>query len=266
MSQSQYIFDNAAPQTAQRFSSLELLFDSWSMQHLDTAGITKGWHCLEVGGGSGSLAGWMAQRVDATGTVLVTDIDVRYLTNAFSAPNIEVREHNIVTDPLPQAAFDLIHERLVLIHIPERAAVLRKLVSALKTGGWLVIEEFDAALVDCGVATRQAEMKDGVNHMSQAMGDLMAARGANRNLGRELYGLLIDLGLTQVRAEGSFVVGPGGSTVTNLTRANFAQVRDEAVAAGLISADEADQVLTWMNDPSYTMCSPTLITAWGRRQ
>ena len=46
-------------------------------------------------------------------------------------------------DDLPDAHFHLIHARLVLIHLPERDAVLERLVTALRPGGWLVIEDFD---------------------------------------------------------------------------------------------------------------------------
>jgi trans-aconitate methyltransferase len=54
-----------------------------------------------------------------------------------------------VTDPLPDAAFDLIHARLVLIHVPEREEVLARLVAALKPGGWMVEEEFDSQSLPC---------------------------------------------------------------------------------------------------------------------
>jgi trans-aconitate methyltransferase len=57
-----------------------------------------------------------------------------------------VRLHNIVTDPLPEASFDLIHARLVLVHLPEREKVLARLMAALKPGGWLVDEEFDSSM------------------------------------------------------------------------------------------------------------------------
>ena len=53
--------------------------------------------------------------------------------------------HNIVVDPLPEEAFDLIHARLVLMHVPEREQVLASLVAAPKPGGWLVDEEYDSA-------------------------------------------------------------------------------------------------------------------------
>ena len=262
---SRYIFDNAAVQTGQRFSSLETLFDQWSIQHLASTGIGEGWRCLEVGGGSGSLARWMAERVGPAGQVLVTDIDPRFLTSAVTEANIEVREHNIVTDPLEPASFDLIHERLVLIHLPEREMVLRKLVEALRPGGWLVVEEFDITLVDGRFASRQPEMTASMEKMAAALTQLMAARGPKRDLGGSLFGLLNDLGLAQVGAAGSFVIGSGGSATTNLRRANYDQVRAESVAAGLIDDAEAERVLAYMDDPAFVMSSPTLVTAWGRR-
>ena len=92
------------------------------------------WNCLEVGEGGGSIAKWLCERVTSTGHVLVTDIDTRFLEQ-LRLPNLEVRQHNIVTDPLPERAFDLVHARLVLAHVPERNMALRKLISVLRPGG-----------------------------------------------------------------------------------------------------------------------------------
>jgi len=98
------------------------------------------WNCLEVGEGGGSIAKWLCERVTSTGHVLVTDIDTRFLEQ-LRLPNLEVRQHNIVTDPLPERAFDLVHARLVLAHVPERNMALRKLISVLRPGGWVLLEE-----------------------------------------------------------------------------------------------------------------------------
>ena len=75
-----YIFDSAAEaETAERFASLDALYNFRTFRFLETAGIGPGWHCLEVGGGSGSVAAWMAERVGPSGSVLVTDIDLRFM-------------------------------------------------------------------------------------------------------------------------------------------------------------------------------------------
>jgi hypothetical protein len=39
-----------------RFAALSALFDSSTMRHLADRGVAPGWHCLEVGGGGGSIA------------------------------------------------------------------------------------------------------------------------------------------------------------------------------------------------------------------
>src|SRR5689334_6589116 len=143
---SRYLLDNADSIAAHRMAALARLYDAATHRTLDAAGISAGWHCLEVGGGGGGVARWMAERVGATGSVLCTDLDPRHIAPSGLA-NLHVVRHDVVRDPLPEGKFDLAHARLVLLHIPERAAVLAKLIAALKPGGWLVIEDFDTASV-----------------------------------------------------------------------------------------------------------------------
>ena len=86
-----YIFDNAAErETAERFSSLETLHDPDTIRHLLGTGVGQGWRCLEIGGGNGSIARWLADCVGPEGHVLATDIDPRFLTSSGRA-NLEVR-------------------------------------------------------------------------------------------------------------------------------------------------------------------------------
>jgi ubiquinone/menaquinone biosynthesis C-methylase UbiE len=101
---SQYIFNNAAPQTALRFSSLEALYDPATIRYLERLGVAAGWQCLEVGGGSGSIAAWLAQRIAPTGHVLVTDIDPRYLTltAGHESAHITIQRHDVGSEPLPE--------------------------------------------------------------------------------------------------------------------------------------------------------------------
>ena len=104
--------------------------------------IWPGWRCLEVGGGGGSIARWLCQQVGAQGQVVATDIDTRFL-DELDLPNLEVLRHDAVNDALPEAAFDLVHARAVLCHLAGRDEVLSKLVTALRPGGWLLLEEAD---------------------------------------------------------------------------------------------------------------------------
>lgn len=264
---SQYIFDNAAPQASQRFDSLERLYDSRTLRCLEATGISDGWHCLEVGGGGGSIARWMSARAGPTGRVLVTDINPQFLTSLVTdtSGNIVVQQHDIGVDPLPEGTFDLIHARLVLIHVPTRQAALYRLVAALKPGGWLVVEDFDAPLID-----RAYPIQDGVSatlfrKMLAAQAHLMAKRGFETGWGRKLFRRFQEAGLVEVGMDGFLAVWTGTSPGARLDQANFEQVRAEAVSAGLISDDDVEAVLALLDDPSFEYSSSVMMTAWGRR-
>jgi ubiquinone/menaquinone biosynthesis C-methylase UbiE len=102
-----YTPDKSGIREGDRFSALEELFDAGTIQLLNERGVAGGWHCLEVGAGRGSIAAWLSERVGPTGRVIATDMNTRFL-DTLQRPNLEVRRHNIVTDPLPEHEFDLV--------------------------------------------------------------------------------------------------------------------------------------------------------------
>lgn len=64
--------------------------------------------------------------------------------------------------------------------------------------------------------------------------------------------------------EGHVAVREGGSFGITLLAANFAQVRDEAVAKGLVTDAEVDAVLARLSEPDFALFSLVMFTAWGR--
>src|SRR5215218_1537769 len=193
-----YLLDNAGDEAPARLAALEAMLDAHTRRHLLARGLAPGWRCLEVGGGNGSVAAWLAERVGPTGHVVVTDLDTRHL-QARAAPNVEVLRHDVTSDPLPEGAFDLIHARLVLVHLREWACVLERLVAALKPGGWLVDEEFDSDSLPPDPAISPGETLRPTYH---GLARLMADRGFDRRFGRRLFGRLRAAGLGEVGAEG----------------------------------------------------------------
>jgi ubiquinone/menaquinone biosynthesis C-methylase UbiE len=264
---SNYIFENAGQPTSQRFTSLETLYDPWTIRHLEATGIGPRWQCWEVGGGGGSIAAWLAERCGKAGHVLVTDIDPRFLTAlaTLNQPTIEIRRHDIGTDPLPAQTFDLIHARLVLIHVPAREVALARMVTALKPGGWLVIEDFDVTLLDRTYPTTNTGAWALFQQMQVAQDRLMAARGVDLTWGRSLYRRLRAQGLVDVGMQGHLAVWEGGSLGARLNAANFEQIREEAAGAGLVTHEEIAHVLTLLDDPDFAISAPVMFTAWGRR-
>ena len=256
-----YIFDNAAAQAGARLSALSEIFDPGTIRHLVDRGVDRGWHCLEIGGGNGSIAAWLSGRVGPRGRVLVTDIDTRYL-EAVKQPNIEAHRHNIATDPLPERAFDLVHSRLVLMHLRRRDDALCRMIAALKPGGWLVDEEFDSASQLADAVTIPSEA---ISPTHLAMWRLMEDRGVERRYGRLLPGRLRAHGLTKVGAEGRMFLWEGGSTGGSLTRANYEQLRADLIKAGYITEEEFEKDIAALEANDFLLPSPMLWTAWGQR-
>jgi SAM-dependent methyltransferase len=256
-----YALDNAAAQAGDRFAALRAMFDAGTIRHLEERGVARGWHCLEVGGGGGSIAAWLSERVGPTGRVVVTDINTRFL-ETLRRPNLEVLQHDIVTDPLPEAAFDLIHARLVLMHLPERDAVLSRLAAALKPGGWLLDEEFDvfSSRADPDLNSGEDLLKTVI-----AMDHVLTGRGVEMRFGRLLFGRLRALGLADVASEARLVMIGSGSVGASLIRANFDQLREAMITGGHLTAEEFERDIKRLEDPDFRTPSPTLWAAWGRR-
>ena len=256
-----YLLDNAGAEAPARLTALAAMFDPGTIRHLESRGVGPGWHCLEVGGGGGSVAAWLATRVGPTGHVLVTDIDPRFL-EALDLPNLEVRCHDIATDPLPESAFDIIHVRLVLNHLLEPARVLARLRAALKPGGWLVAEEFDSESMPPDPTASSGEQ---LLRTQIAMGRVMAERGFDRRFGRRLFAHLRAQGLADVGAEARLFMVQGGSAGAELVRSNCEQLRSAMIDAGDVTAREIDQDLARLNEPQFVTPSSIMWAAWGRR-
>jgi len=114
-----YAYDNALAGQRERLRTLEALFDAGTIAELEARGVGRGWRCLEVAAGGGSIALWLADRVAPDGAVLATDRDTTVL-GGVSHPNLEVRVHDVLEDDLPEAEFDVVHVRLLLAGLERR--------------------------------------------------------------------------------------------------------------------------------------------------
>jgi SAM-dependent methyltransferase len=252
--------DRTGENASARFAALSALFDRDTSRQLAERGVGPGWRCLEVAGGNGSVATWLSERVGSAGRVVVTDIETRFLETGL--PNVEVRRHDIVHDPLPEGAFDLVHARMILIHLPERDDVLRRMAAALKPGGWLVCEEFDSlsALPDPAVSPGEMLLRTHV-----AMGRLSEDWSVDRRYGRLLYGRFRALGLGSLGAEARMSMVECGSPGAALLRASYERRRTAMIDAGYLTEQEFDQDVARLDEPGFLMPSPIMWTAWGRR-
>jgi SAM-dependent methyltransferase len=273
-----YIFDNSDEREGERLAGIQTAWDPGTFRHLRDLGVGEGWRCLEVGAGAGSVARWLCEQVGEKGSVVATDINTTLL-EGLDVPNLEVRRHDLQTEDLPTAEFDLVHCRLVLIHLPAREEILRRMADALVPGGWLLVE--DISLAGAGAATWRGALA--FQALLRPLRAMLVARGADVNFARRLPVLLNRLGLTEVGAEGRVTVLIGGSG-----NAAWALPTIERIQERLLGDDDrtpsparsvfervpalrqaVDAQLTrlrnLLDDPEFAFHCPALVAAWGRR-
>lgn len=260
-----HAFDNARDVQGERLRALEAVLDPGTIQQLERRGVGRGWRCLEVGAGGGSIAAWLCARVAPEGSVLATDLDTTVL-GQLSHANLELRVHDVLVDELPEAEFDLVHLRLLLAWLVEPRVALRRLIAALKPGGWLVAEELDFVSLapDPRLDADSRTLFSRVMHAHTAV--LAERHGFDHAYGRRLVGDLTDAGLTDIGCEGRVSMwrgdGPGG-TVLRLT---LSQLREAMIASELVTASEVDDAIALFQDPRLRFQSQVTMAAWGRRR
>lgn len=259
MSAADYVFANSDAIASERLQLLAEIFDPVTRTCLERTGIAPGWSCWEVGAGYGTVAEWLHERVAPQGHVLATDLDPRFLAR-LAQRNLRVLRHDIVDDPLPEESFDLIHARLLLVHLPARERVLDRMIAALKPGGWLVIEDFDglSLLPDATLNPAEKSLRT-----SEAVRELLRSAGGDLRFGRRVAGLLRARDMRSINAEGRVFMSDDAS-FARFQRLTFEQVQDELLARGLVSAEQLAQDLETL-DRGYLALLPMMWSVAARR-
>jgi SAM-dependent methyltransferase len=221
-------------------------------------GVGAGWHCLDVGTGGGTVAAWLAGRVGRTGTVLATDH-----VQPAALRGVTPLLHDIIRDPLPDNAFDLIVARLVLRHLPARDEVLTRLVRALKPGGWLQVDEFDTSYQPCLTApSRTGRLL--YHRFLRARDAVMAAVGVDGAYGRRVAAAMVSAGLADVDAAPTVELWRAGSPGLALLAGITHQLRAQLMAVGMTDQDLVD-VRDLLAHEDFRASSSVFYSVQGRR-
>ncbi|MFI8258643.1 methyltransferase [Streptomyces filamentosus] len=255
-----YVFDNDSPHSARHHASLEEALDPLTLGHLREAGVAPGMDCLEVGAGAGSVARGLLRLVGPGGTVTATDVKPGRIA---PEPGLTVLAHDVVTDPLPEAGYDIVVARLVLQHLPERQAVLRRLVRALRPGGLLQVDEFDAGHEPCLLAPSPADARL-YERFTAAKSALMRAGGGDPTWGRRAPAALREAGLTGLRIRPHVLLRAPGTPALGLQLHHLDHLAPRLLDGGFTAA-ELDRLHAMMRDPEFAAATGVLYSVQGRR-
>jgi SAM-dependent methyltransferase len=254
-----YLLDNQQAEAGRRFDALAALFNPSTFRHMDAIGLARGWRVWEVGAGGTSVPSWVAERTGAY--VLATDIDTAWLEDGRTA--FDVMRHDIGSDPAPDGLFDLVHARLVLVHVPERERALSTMVQAVRPGGWLLLEEADPGLQPLVCPDDFGAEQHLANKLKLAFRALMAERGVNLSFGRTLPRLLRSAGMAEVQSDSYFPMG--GPVCSELERATVEQIRELLLAGGLATEAEIEQHLSNVASGQLDLATSPMVSAWAKK-
>ena len=249
-----YLLEHDWEQEPRRLELLEDHADPTTIQRLLASGVGPGWSALEVGAGRGSIANWLSRQVGPAGHVTALDLDTSLL-KWLDEPNTEVIEGDVLELDFPESSFDLIHTRLVLMHIPERRRVLERFASWLRPGGTLVVEELDFMAAMSDPDRERVALFTGYNQ---------ALTTIDMECGRALLDELNGAGFADTTADFRVDVIHGATPLAEWEQLSVLALADDVLEAGTVTPEQISAHLTKLEDPEYRGFGFAWVGARGR--
>jgi 2-polyprenyl-3-methyl-5-hydroxy-6-metoxy-1,4-benzoquinol methylase len=267
---SEYVLGRT-PQEHERLRRQAQVWQDATTTLLDRVSPAPGARCLDVGCGPGEVMRLMAERVGPAGRVVGMDTDadlgraaVDALRTAGHRQCSFVEADATQTEAVADQGFDLVFGRLILLHVPDPVAVLRRMWQWTAPGGHLVIQDYDMRGVD---AYPQLAL---VDEWKRVFLGTFTAAGRDIRLGHRLPSLFAEAGIgppdgTEVAGRLERLELAGG-----MLAATYRSVSPTAIRLGIITEEQRDTWLTDLTDAissraAHSLLWPLLIGVHKRR-
>lgn len=255
-------------EAARRLDLLDRIMGPVTDAFLVESGIAAGMTCLDVGCGAGHVSRALAAWVGPSGRVVGLDLDQVKLAAAREAAalaglgNVEFRTADLTAWREPDA-YDVVHGRFILAHLPDRPGVVARLCEALRAPGLLILEDVDFDGAFCHPPDRA------FTRFCQLFVELVGRRGGDAAVGAKLYQLCLDAGLREVHAQ---VVQPahyGTVAEKGMMLNTMINIADGVLAAGLASEAEVRETIAGLRacteDPRTIVACPRIFQVRGHK-
>ncbi|MFI6336935.1 class I SAM-dependent methyltransferase [Streptomyces sp. NPDC050535] len=243
-------FDNSRPEAPKQLSLLSDILNRETFTVLDGLGAGGGRRCWDIGAGDGSVARWLADRAGSTGQVIASDAKPQHVPQH---PGIQVIEHDVTTDPWPEPAFDLIHARLVLMHLAEREEIAVRLAGHLRPGGVLVLTDWYCNCAAGMVATPADKHTTEIwQHCHDAVHTLGERTGMDLAWAPRTAGVLRAAGY-DVSTKLFRDTGQGGTPSALLARLHTFMLEPHLRVNAHLTPDDLETIRSNLLDPEFAM-------------
>ncbi|MEV7981076.1 class I SAM-dependent methyltransferase [Streptomyces sp. NPDC086519] len=237
----------------ERIDAGALAYDDITMARLRALGAGPGWHCLDVGAGTGTVS---RRLLDEAGveSVLAVDRDVRFLGER---PGLDVLKADITAPGAVRGRFRLVHARFVLMHLPEHVRLISTLAELVAPGGVLVLSDAVDLTSD---RTPGTPYTTAMRAMWQG---LRATIGTDVSWVPSYPRLLRGAGLGSVAAEIHVPPLQPGSPVSRFWADTWERSRAAMLATGLVDDAAVDAAVRYLDSEECAALSAGMLTVWG---
>lgn len=256
-----YVFDRHDDDHERaRLKALQEIHDPTTIRLLSELNIGPGMACLEIGVGEGSIARHLAAIVGPTGKVVGIDINPRFVTNG-AVPNLEVRSGDIASIALETGAYDLVHARLVMLHVSDRAGAMRNICQALKPGGVLLLEEPN--LRTQSAVAHDPAITASIERVYRATFAYYETIGMDTTFGLRVPALLEANGFKEINFYTHTPLAAGGSTIALMRGVGASYIATELINTGLADGHDIAAYIAASHDPRVWTMYYATVSAWG---
>jgi ubiquinone/menaquinone biosynthesis C-methylase UbiE len=244
-------------------------YEEQSRSLLDTVGVRTGSRVLDVGCGPIGILRLLSEKVGPSGEVVGLEREhrfvefARYEIERLGLQNVRVVEADALNSGLESESFDLVHERHVLVNVPERRELLSEMLRLTAPGGSVAVEDIDNVSWLCEPAHPSWDA------LLTAFHQAFRAGGGDPFVGRRLPSLLRDTSARNVQARlWAELPRPGQDRRTHLISL-VDSIRQKIFQMSLMSESELDAhrqaLLQHLTDPNTVVIEKLLMQCWGQK-
>jgi SAM-dependent methyltransferase len=253
----------------QRLLAQAEVYEAESNWLLDQCGIRPGWRTVDVGCGPIGILNLLSQRVGPHGSVVGVEREPRFVEMACAEiakrglSNVSVVQADGLNTGLEKDAYDLVHERLVLINVSARDAFLTEMLSLLRPGGTLALADVDNVSWLCEPPHPSWDV------LLNAFHTVFRAGGGDGFIGRRLPGLLRSAGVQHIQVKVTVATPNLGDYRRTHLLSLIESVRGKIIASGLLDESQLERqceaLLRHLNDPATVVIDKLFVQSWGRK-
>jgi SAM-dependent methyltransferase len=239
-------------------------------EFLARLGVGAGWRVLDLGCGPGFVSFDLSGLVGPTGEVVALDESPRWIEHvereirARGIRNVRTVRSRIQEAELAAGSFDLVFTRWVLSFLADPAAVVRRLVPALKEGGLFAVEDYNHE----GVSLFPES--EGFRAVVRATRAMYASSGGDAWIAARAPAIFRSAGLETLSIRPNVLCGGPGSPPFRWAGLFFPHFSEAMEAKGFLSAAERrlflDEWAQREKDPDAMFFSPIVVDAAARKR